>query len=183
MADSVFYFNGEGDCAICESCTGYYEEEPDRPHWFCNCPIEEIEIEDVHDACEIELRDFSRTSTYDDVSIEFSYDNRENDNLPVTLQVPDGFHEQNLPGGLADEFVEPPMVDYFHAMLPAYSMGTIEVTLRLTTFEVQAEKWLVCAVEEHVELERLVDLVTGSWTGVTDIVDVVVNREDYGILI
>ncbi|MCK4797887.1 MAG: hypothetical protein KAT05_10915 [Spirochaetes bacterium] len=34
-----YHFNGDDGCDICSSMTGYYDEEPERPHPNCDCPI------------------------------------------------------------------------------------------------------------------------------------------------
>lgn len=44
MSDSggfiyYYYFDGSDGCDICDAMTGYYDDEPERPHPNCNCPI------------------------------------------------------------------------------------------------------------------------------------------------
>ena len=35
----IYYFDGRGGCALCQSMTGWYDDRPSRPHSNCKCPI------------------------------------------------------------------------------------------------------------------------------------------------
>lgn len=54
---TIYVFDGTGGCDYCIEATSYsIDEEPLRPHPYCDCPIFEIDTEDLAD-CEMILTD------------------------------------------------------------------------------------------------------------------------------
>jgi hypothetical protein len=39
----AYYFAGEDGCPVCEAMAGVYDDEPDRPHPYCECDITPVD--------------------------------------------------------------------------------------------------------------------------------------------
>jgi hypothetical protein len=97
---TIYYFEGSGGCERCQSATMYSFEEPDPPHPYCQCPIEEVDAN--LDDFDIEYRNVLVLDDVDEVTRTEILDNCEG-NADVTLVYELEEEEvEDIPDGLAE---------------------------------------------------------------------------------
>jgi hypothetical protein len=171
--DEAYYFDGSNGCDRCEGMSGFYIDQPDGPHPFCNCPVEHVEADAIYELRNVHWEEHSFLIEIEDETDNCGEENETVAQLVIAEDIEEGFDEGLREAAEEAGWTEPEVEALWaQYTVPPNSRVSMVFSIERYVAEFHAEVWTQRpdGTEEQVGeasgyFEKNIEIVESDGTG------------------